>query len=200
MRAIFALLTCATLFLAAPTQADPTQTAPIRTPPVELPPAQAVPTLTTADSGRNYTLGSGDKIRVTVFGEPYLSGEFIVNANGTVSLPLIEPVPVAGISLTEAESRIRERLAAGFLGDPKVSVDILSYRPFFIMGEVVNPGSYAYVAEMTVLHAVAIAGGFTPRAAKNKIVMQRGSREDIPVTNTSQVQPGDIITVKERFF
>lgn len=153
-----------------------------------------------AEGGSNYQLGSGDKIRVTVFGEPYLSGEFNINANGTVSLPLIEPVPVAGKTLTEAEQLIRTKLSAGFISDPKVSVDILEYRPFFIIGEVVKPGSYPYVADMTVLHAVAIAGGFTPRAAKNKIVLQRGPREDIPVQNSTPVLPGDIITVKERFF
>lgn len=174
MRAIVVLLAYVIVMMAAPIQADTAQ-------------------------GKNYRLGAGDKIRVTVFGEPYLSGEFIVNANGTVSLPLIEPVSVTGLTLTESENRIKERLAAGFLGDPKVSVDILSYRPFFIIGEVVNPGSYPYVADMTVLHAVAIAGGFTPRAAKKKIVMQRDGQE-IRVTNTTPVEPGDIITVKERFF
>lgn len=149
---------------------------------------------------KNYTLGAGDKVRVTVFGEPYLSGEFTVNANGTVSLPLIDPVSVAGKTLSQTEGLIREKLAAGFISDPKVSVDILQYRPFFIMGEVKNPGSFPYVADMTVLHAVAIAGGFTPRAAKSKILLQRGNQEDISVKSTTPVLPGDVITVKERFF
>ena len=147
-----------------------------------------------------YRLGAGDKIRVTVFGEPYLSGEFNVNANGTVSLPLIEPVPVAGLMLDEAGALIQQKLAAGFMEDPKVSVDILSYRPFFILGEVNDPGSFPYIADMTVLHAVAIAGGFTPRAAKKKIFIQRGLQSDIPAQNNTPVQPGDIITVEERFF
>ena len=150
--------------------------------------------------GDGYRLGSGDKIRVTVFGEPYLSGEFNVNANGTVSLPLIEPVQVAGMTLPEVETLIKQKLAAGFMEDPKVSVDILNYRPFFIMGEVTNPGSFPYVADMTVLHAVAIAGGFTPRAAKKKIFIQRGSQVSIPAQSNTPVQPGDIITVEERFF
>jgi polysaccharide biosynthesis/export protein VpsN len=147
-----------------------------------------------------YRLGAGDKIRVTVFGEPYLSGEFNINANGTVSLPLIEPVPVAGLTIDESGVLIAQKLAAGFMGDPKVSVDILTYRPFFIIGEVNNPGSFPYVADMTVLHAVAIAGGFTPRAAKRKILIQRGVRTDIPAQNNTPVQPGDIITIEERFF
>ena len=149
---------------------------------------------------KNYTLGAGDKVRVTVFGEPYLSGEFTVNANGTVSLPLIDPVLVAGKTLSQTEALIRERLAAGFISDPKVSVDIMQYRPFFIMGEVKNPGSFPYVADMTVLHAVAIAGGYTPRASQSKIVLQRGDQEDMPVKSSTPVLPGDVITVKERFF
>lgn len=148
----------------------------------------------------NYKIGPGDKIRVTVFGEPYLSGEFNVNANGTVSLPLVDPVQVNNLTLPEAEAVIRDKLAAGFIENPKVSVDILAYRPFFILGEVNRPGSYPYVAEMTVLHAVAIAGGFTPRAAQKKIFIQRGSQEDIPAQNSTRLMPGDIITVKERFF
>ncbi|WP_200376456.1 polysaccharide biosynthesis/export family protein [Thiocystis violacea] len=159
----------------------------------------ALPRTASADS-EGYKLGPGDKIRVTVFGEPYLSGEFNVNANGTVSLPLIEPVPVAGITLSETEGLIKQKLAAGFMEDPKVSVDILSYRPFFIMGEVSNPGSFPYMADMTVLHAVAVAGGFTPRAAKKKIFIQRGTQSAIPAQNNTVVQPGDIITVEERFF
>ncbi len=149
---------------------------------------------------QSYLLGPGDKIRVTVFGEPYLSGEFNVNANGTVSLPLVEPVTVNGLTLAEAETEIKKKLADGFMDDPKVSVDILDYRPFFIIGEVNNPGSYPYVAEMTVLHAVAIAGGFTPRAAKKKLFIQRGDQEDIRVQKNTFVEPGDIITVRERFF
>ncbi len=153
-----------------------------------------------AAEDETYTLGAGDKVQVTVFGEPHLSGEFIVNANGTVSLPLIDPVSVLGRTLTQVETDIREKLSAGFLADPKVSVSILEYRPFFIIGEVKQPGSYPYVADMTVLHAVAIAGGFTPRAAKKRIVIQRDQEEDIPVQNSTRIQPGDVITVKERFF
>lgn len=153
-----------------------------------------------APSAQDYRLGPGDKLNVNVYGESQLSGEYIVNANGTLALPLIEPVPVTGLTLAETQSLIRDRLAAGFLGNPIVSVGILDYRPFFIIGEVVKPGSYPYVAGMTVLHAVAIAGGFTPRAAKEKIVIQRGDQEGIRVQQSSPLQPGDIVTVKERFF
>ena len=157
--------------------------------------------LQTAAAGlETYKLGPGDKIRVTIFGEPYLSGEFNINPNGTVSMPLIEPVHVDGLTLEEAAEQIRQKLVGQFIADPKVSVDILNYRPFYIVGEVKTPGSYPYVADMTVLHAVAIAGGFTPRAAKKKIFIQRGSQTGIPVQDNTPVKPGDILTVEERFF
>lgn len=148
----------------------------------------------------DYHLGPGDKLRVTVFGEPFLSGEFIVSANGSISMPLIEPVAVSGRSLAEAQERIEQALRKGFMGEPNVAVEVLEYRPFFIIGEVKEPGSYAYMADMTVLHAVAIAGGFTPRAAKSKIVIQRNGEEIGAVQNNTPVLPDDIITVKERFF
>jgi polysaccharide export outer membrane protein len=86
------------------------------------------------------------------------------------------------------------------MGEPSVAIEVLAYRPFFVIGEVKNPGSYPYVADMTVLHAVAIAGGFTPRAAKRKIVIQRDGQEIDSVQNTTPVMPDDIVTVKERFF
>lgn len=148
----------------------------------------------------DYQLGPGDKLRVTVFGEPYLSGEYNVSANGSVAMPLIEPVAVGGGTVFEAQQLIEQALRAGFFGNPSVAVEVLDYRPFFIIGEVKKPGSYPYMADMTVLHAVAIAGGFTPRAAKNKIMVQRGDKEIGQVRNTTPIKPDDVITVKERFF
>ncbi|MEA3641101.1 MAG: polysaccharide biosynthesis/export family protein [Lamprobacter sp.] len=150
--------------------------------------------------GRDYLLGPGDKLRVTVFGEPYLTGEYIVSANGSISMPLIEPIAVGGRTTVEAQDLVEQGLKAGFMGEPSVAIEVLAYRPFFVIGEVKNPGSYPYVADMTVLHAVAIAGGFTPRAAKNKIIIQRNGEEIDSVQNTTSVLPDDIVTVKERFF
>jgi polysaccharide export outer membrane protein len=150
--------------------------------------------------GQDYLLGPGDKLRVTVFGEPYLTGEYTVSANGSISMPLIEPVQVGGRTVFEAEDLVEQGLRSGFMGEPNVAVEVLAYRPFFVIGEVKNPGSYPYVADMTVLHAVAIAGGFTPRAAKNKIIIQRDGEEIESVQNTTPVKPDDIVTVKERFF
>ncbi|MBK1705937.1 polysaccharide biosynthesis/export family protein [Halochromatium glycolicum] len=150
--------------------------------------------------GADYQLGPGDKLRITVFAEPYLSGEYIVSANGSVSMPLIEPVEVGGRTVQEAEDLVEQGLRAGFIGDPDVAIEVLDYRPFFIIGEVKNPGSYPYVADMSVLHAVAIAGGFTARAAKQKIEIQRDGDVLRSVANTTPVLPDDIITVKQRFF
>lgn len=160
----------------------------------------ALVTPTLLAQGEDYHLGPGDRLRVTVFGEPYLSGEYIVSANGSIAMPLIEPVPVGDRTTTEAEDLVEQGLRAGFMGEPSVAVEVLAYRPFFIIGEVKNPGGYPYVADMTVLHAVAIAGGFTPRAAKKKIVIQRDGEEIESVQNTTSVHPDDIVTVKERFF
>lgn len=159
-----------------------------------------VPAAAVAQGEEGYRLGPGDKLRVTVFGEPYLSGEFIVSASSTISMPLIPTIPVGGATLPEAADLIEQALRAGFLGDPKIAVEVLEYRPFFVIGEVRNPGSFPYVADMTVLHAVAIAGGFTPRAAKRRIVIQRDGEDIENVEHTTRVQPDDIITVRERFF
>ncbi|MCF7992645.1 MAG: polysaccharide biosynthesis/export family protein [Thiohalocapsa sp.] len=147
-----------------------------------------------------YRLGPGDKVRVTIYGDPYLSGEFRVTTDGKISLALIEPVDIADLTVPEAEAAIAEALAGAFIGEPKVSVDILEYRPFYIMGAVQNPGGYPYVAEMTVLHAISIAGGFTPDASKSRILIQRDGETGIRAGSTTPVQPGDVITVKERFF
>ena len=159
----------------------------------------ALPQLLFAQA-EDYRLGPGDKLLVTVFGEPYLSGERIVSSTGFISIPLIDPVSVGGRTVFEAEDLVENALRGEFIGEPSVAVEVLEYRPFFIVGEVKAPGSYPYVADMTVLHAVAIAGGFTPRAAKRKIIIQRDGKEIRSVENTTLVKPDDIITVKERFF
>ena len=155
-----------------------------------------------ADTG--YRLGAGDRIRVTVFGQEDLSGEFELDGAGRVSLPLIRTVEAKGLTLTELEQAITDRLKPDFLKDPSVSVDVLNYRPFYIIGEVNEPGSYPYVSGMTVWNAVAMAGGFTYRAKKSEVEIKRGGdsaqsswQEANPDT---VVSPGDFIRVPERFF
>lgn len=150
-----------------------------------------------------YTLGSGDKLRVTVFGEEDLSGEFEVSGNGQISLPLIGEVEAGGKNLRALADVIEDRLQEGYLKDPKVSIDVLNYRPFYILGEVNEPGSYPYVSGMSVLNAVALGGGFTYRADKEDILIIRGgdeSRKPEKATPETVVLPGDIVRVEERFF
>lgn len=150
-----------------------------------------------------YRLGSGDKIRVTVFNERDLSGDFDVNDQGLVSLPLIGQVRVGGLSIAETQQIITERYGKDYLVNPRVNVEVLNYRPFFILGEVRSPGSYPYVSGMTVLNAVALAGGYTPRANHDRITVKRAADPqsvEQPVAEGTAVLPGDVIRVHERFF
>jgi polysaccharide export outer membrane protein len=151
-----------------------------------------------------YRLGSGDRVRVTVFGEKDLSGDFAVSDKGTVSMPLIGDVRAAGKSLREFEAEIVRQLRPDYLRNPKVSVEVVNFRPFYIIGEVQKPGGYPYVAGMTVMQAVALAGGFTYRARESSVVIRRalksgGYREE-EAGPTAPVFPGDTVRVRERFF
>jgi len=150
-----------------------------------------------------YRLGSGDKIRVTVFGEADLSGTFVVDGKGVVAMPLIGEVTLGGLALREGERLIVEKLREGFLKQPQVGIEVLNFRPFYILGEVKKPGSYPFVDGMTVLNAVALAGGFTYRANKDVIVITRATnpeKSEQEIEPTAQVFPGDMIRIKERFF
>lgn len=150
-----------------------------------------------------YKLGTGDKVRVTVFNEKDLSGDFDVNDQGIIALPLIGQVPVRGKSLSEVESTIAARYGKDYLIDPKVNVEVLNYRPFFILGEVKNPGSYPYVNGMKVLNAIALAGGYTPRGRQDRVLIKHADNpkaDEQPAADDTAVLPGDVIRVPERFF
>jgi polysaccharide export outer membrane protein len=149
-----------------------------------------------------YKLGSGDKVKVVVFNHEDLSGEFTLDGAGNFAMPLIGEVKAGGLTSRELEQRIVEKYKDGFLVDPQVSVEVENYRPFYILGEVKNPGSYPYVNGMTVLNAVALAGGFTYRAKQNSFLLQRGGSgsQGGQVGGDQAILPGDIVTVQERFF
>lgn len=150
-----------------------------------------------------YKLSVNDRIRLTVFGEDDLSGEFDIDRNGYVSLPLIGRVFVAGLSLEGAKESIVKVFKDGFLVDPKLTLDVLTFQPFYILGEVKSPGSYSYSSGLTVLNAIALAGGYTYRADKGDIEIQRekmGKKEKFDASEKTVVMPGDVITVDERFF
>jgi len=155
------------------------------------------------DPNAPYTLGSGDRLRIIVFGQESLSNSYAVDSSGHISMPLIGLVEAAGLSTASLAHRIEAELRNGFLREPRVSVEVEAYRPFFILGEVTTPGQYPYVSGMTVETAVAIAGGFTPRAFKGGADLTRlinGQPATGTVPDTQLVRPGDTIFVHERFF
>jgi polysaccharide export outer membrane protein len=150
-----------------------------------------------------YTLDSGDRLRIVVFGQDGITNSYTVDAGGNVNLPLVGSVPARGSAPAQLASRIGERLKQGYVREPHVTVEVETYRPFFILGEVTNPGQYPYVANMTAETAVAIAGGFAPRAYKSKIELTRNApgqqiHGDVPLNYP--LRPGDTIVVKERWF
>ena len=151
-----------------------------------------------------YRLGPGDRLNVTVFGQPDMSGEFEIDGSGQVTLPLVGPIDSAGFSVRELSGRITRRLDEDFLVDPQISVEVLNYRPFYILGEVKSPGSYAYVAGISVRQAIAIAGGFTRRGSQSGAIVIRDTKAGrIKVPNTAldaAVLPGDTIEVERRLF
>ena len=150
-----------------------------------------------------YALDAGDKLRVVVFGQDGLTNSYAVDAAGNITMPLIGAVRSRGLSTAELSAAIGARLRQGFIREPHVAVEIETYRPFFILGEVTFPGQYPFVANMTVETAVAIAGGFTPRAYHTDVVISRtvgGQMVRTTVPVTTPVRPGDTITINERWF
>jgi polysaccharide export outer membrane protein len=156
-----------------------------------------------ADDAQGYTLGSGDKLKITVFNEPDLSGEFEVNGQGYVSLPLLGLTKVIGLTISEAQALLTQKYGKDYLVNPNISLEVTNYRPFFIIGEVNRPGGYPYVNGMTIINAIALAGGYTPRANHDRIKVKHGNdttAQEQEVREDSAVLPGDVIEVPERFF
>lgn len=151
---------------------------------------------------RTYRLGVGDKLKVTVFGEENLSGQFEVNALGQVSMPLIGEVPAANQPIVEFRDTIARRLANGYLKNPRVTVDVLNYRPIYVHGEVKSGGEFPFKSGLRLRDAVALAGGYTYRANQTYVAVFREGQGEmtIPMDGTFSVLPGDNIRVPERFF
>jgi polysaccharide biosynthesis/export protein len=164
--------------------------------------AQVVPVAAAFPDGP-YTLDSGDKLRIVVFGQDALSNTYAVDAQGQVSLPLIGAVGARGLTTAQLSGAIAGRLKSGYVRDPSVAVEIDTYRPFFVLGEVTFPGQYPFVPNMTVENAIAIAGGFTPRAFKATVTITR-KVDGVPARTTlplrHPLRPGDAIEVSERWF
>jgi polysaccharide export outer membrane protein len=168
------------------------------------PSAAGIPAAGTAAApSAAYVLGVGDRIKLTVYGEEDLSGEYEIGSAGVVALPLIGDIPAANKDVRSFEQAVRAKLNEGYLRDPRVSVQVVNYRPFFILGEVSKPGSYPYVNGMNVLNAVALAGGYTYRADRSGVTVVHAndaSKKEYAAPEESAVAPGDILRVPERFF
>jgi polysaccharide biosynthesis/export protein len=202
MRPSRLVLVLALVALAAAGCARRTAVAPVAPAPIVAAPVVAAP-LAMAPEEAPYTLDSGDRLRVVVFGQEGLSATYAVDAAGNITLPLIGAVYARGQTPASLSRAVAEKLRQGYIREPHVAVEVETYRPFFILGEVAVPGQYPYVPNMTVETAVAIAGGFTPRAERKKVTLSRNidgipTRGPVPVI--ASVRPGDTIVVPERWF
>jgi polysaccharide biosynthesis/export protein len=150
-----------------------------------------------------YRLAAGDKLRVVVYGQEGLTNTYAIDAGGSITMPLIGSVPARGRTPTGLASEITGKLRHGYIRDPSVAVEIEAYRPFFILGEVAAPGQYPYVPNMSVESAVAIAGGFSPRAQRDRVTLTHtdssGSMR-VAVPLGTALSPGDTVLVGERWF
>jgi polysaccharide biosynthesis/export protein len=150
-----------------------------------------------------YRLDAGDKLRIVVYGQEGLTNTYAIDAGGSITMPLIGSVPARGRTPAGLASEITGKLRNGYIRDPSVAVEIESYRPFFILGEVAAPGQYPYVPNMSVESAVAIAGGFSPRARRDRVTLTHtdasGSTRFVVPLGTS-LSPGDTVLVGERWF
>jgi protein involved in polysaccharide export with SLBB domain len=156
-----------------------------------------------ASSAETYILGPNDRIRLKVYGEPDITGEYEVGNSGQVSIPLAGHIKAAGATTRQLEKSIASALAKGIVRDPRVNVEIAQYRPYYILGEVKKSGEYPYRHGLTVMDAVASAGGFTYRANENKVYLRRsgaGAEEILPLDAPVPVFPGDNIRIPERYF
>lgn len=150
-----------------------------------------------------YSLGADDRLRINVYGEDALNAEYLVGSDGNISFPLIGMIQAKGLTIAELRAELTRRLGESALNDPKVSVDVVEYRPFYVLGEVQKAGQYPYRTGMTVVAAIATAGGFTYRANQKTVMIQRfgtPAEESYRLGPQTIVLPGDTIRVKERHF
>jgi polysaccharide export outer membrane protein len=153
-----------------------------------------------ATEADGYRLGAGDRLQVTVFRHEGLSGEFAVDGTGTLALPLVGQIAADGLTARELDSTIERQLRdQAYLVDPHVSIEVLTYRPIYVLGEVARPGQYEYVAGMTLVTAVALAGGYTYRAGRDGVIISGGHCMR-KADSATAVLPGEVVHVPERFF
>ncbi len=150
-----------------------------------------------------YLLDAGDRLRITVFGQDGLTNSYAVDAAGNITMPLVGSIAARGRTTAQLSRTLTERLKQGYIREPKVAIEVEAYRPFFIYGEVTTPGQYAYVVNLTVEKAIAIAGGFGPRADRSQVMVSRtvgGQTTRASVPLSYPLRPGDTLRIDERWF
>ena len=159
---------------------------------------------TPSTAGPDYKLGANDRVRIIVFGQPTLTNEYVLDGNGILAFPLIGNIPANGVTTSQLQQTIAAKLDPDYLRNPSVSAEVLTRRPFYVIGEVHKPGNYPYVTDLTALNAVAMAGGFTNRARKNDFYIKRLDRDGTMVRVEAKpgtpLRPGDTLEVRERLF
>jgi polysaccharide biosynthesis/export protein len=170
---------------------------PVASPSAQVANAYAAAPVTTHDAP--YHLDAGDRLRVVVYGQEGLTNTYAIDAGGSITMPLIGAVAARGKTPAGLAADISARLRNGYIREPSVAVEVETYRPFFILGEVAAPGQYPYVPNMSVESAVAIAGGFSPRAKRDSVTLTHNAGRMIVPLGTS-IGPGDTILVGERWF
>ena len=152
----------------------------------------------------DYILGPGDRLHVTVYATDEQTTDSTINDRGTVATPIAGQLQAAGLSLSQFESELTEALRKNYLRNPRIAVEIINYRPFYILGEVVKPGGYPYAPGLTVLGAVALGGGYSYRAKQDEAVITRTYGETKAVEGSagpeSRILPDDVIRIPERMF
>jgi protein involved in polysaccharide export with SLBB domain len=152
----------------------------------------------------DYRLGANDRVRIIVFGQPTLTNEYMLDGNGVLAFPLIGNIPAAGMTTAQLQQAIAAKLSPDYLVNPSVSAEVVTRRPFYVIGEVQKPGNYPYVTDLTALNAIAMAGGFTYRAKKNDFYIKRldkdGKMVRIEAKAGTVLRPLDTLEVRERYF
>ncbi len=156
-----------------------------------------------APGAQEYRLGVGDELRIAVFGQPDLTGQFMVGTTGAISYPLLGEIPAADLTLAELTASIKTALEKGYVRQPTITLEIVKFRPFYILGEVQKPGTYPFTAGLTIMKAVATAGGFTYRANARHVLIRHANdtqERRYELTSATRVQPGDTVRIIERMF
>lgn len=165
--------------------------------------ASTTPNASSVPNDPGYQLGNGDQLRITVFGQPDLTNTYQVDGQGMIQFPLVGRIHAGGMTAGQLQQEIIHKLSPDYIRNPSVSVEVMNYRPFYVLGEVNKAGAYPYVSGMTVSQAVAFAGGFTYRAKDDNYEIDRnenGQHTKIKANGDTPVRPGDVITIPERFF